>query len=84
MDDVLDLIFSERYQVKYKIKPDINKELSSRVDALMDENKLLKGVLNELKGWMLEFVVHRFQLVSHKFSKFYECQFDNSLKLLSS
>ncbi len=59
-DDILDLIFRERYEEEiYRTHPDITAELAARIKALEDHNKSLQGALNELKGRMLEFVIHR-------------------------
>jgi len=59
-DDILDLIFRDRYEEEiYRTRPDIPSELAARINKLEDHNKSLQGALNELKGRMLEFVVHR-------------------------
>jgi len=59
-DDILDLIFRDRYEEEiYRTRPDITSELAARINKLEDHNKSLQGALNELKGRMLEFVVHR-------------------------
>ena len=59
-DDILDLIFRDRYEEEiFHTRPDITSELAARINKLEDHNKSLQGALNELKGRMLEFVVHR-------------------------
>jgi hypothetical protein len=59
-DDILDLIFRERYQEEIdNVKPDVNHELSTKIKSLEKDNKFMQGALNELKGRMLEFVVYR-------------------------
>jgi hypothetical protein len=59
-DDILDLIFRERYQEEIdNVKPDVNNELTAKIKALEKDKKFLQGTLNELKGRMLEFVVYR-------------------------
>ncbi|MCP4346420.1 MAG: hypothetical protein GY795_12940, partial [Desulfobacterales bacterium] len=59
-DDILDLIFRELYQEEIdQVRPDIGSELAAKVEKLEREKKSMKGALNELKGRMLEFTVHR-------------------------
>jgi len=59
-DDILDLIFRERYQYEiYKNEFDMKSELQNRVINLEKSNRSLKGQVNELKGRMLELVVWR-------------------------
>ncbi|MBT3388201.1 MAG: hypothetical protein HN417_09735, partial [Desulfobacula sp.] len=57
-DDILDLIFRDRYQYEIEaIRPDVSGELAGKIKALEKEKKSLEGALNELKGRMLELVV---------------------------
>ncbi|MCP4349300.1 MAG: hypothetical protein GY795_27785, partial [Desulfobacterales bacterium] len=59
-DDVLDMIFRERYQYEVDmVKPDVSAELSEKVRVLENDKKSLVGRLRELKGRMLELVVWR-------------------------
>ncbi len=59
-DDVLDMIFRERYQYEVDmVKPDVSTELSEKVRTLEDDRKSLEGKLRELKGRMLELIVWR-------------------------
>jgi len=59
-DDILDLIFRERYQYEiYKKQFDMKSELRERIDALEKNNRSLKGQVSELKGRMLELIVWR-------------------------
>jgi len=59
-DDVLDLIFRERYQYEiYKKQFDMKSELRERIDSLEKNNRSLIGQVNELKGRMLELIVWR-------------------------
>ncbi|MCP4348594.1 MAG: hypothetical protein GY795_24190, partial [Desulfobacterales bacterium] len=59
-DDVLDLIFRERYQYEVDmVKPDVGAELSEKVGELEKDKKSLEGRLRELKGRMLELTVWR-------------------------
>ncbi|MCP4151224.1 MAG: hypothetical protein GY757_26005, partial [bacterium] len=59
-DDILDLIFRERYQYEIEmVKPDVNAELSGKIKTLEREKKSLEGMLSELKGRMLELIVWR-------------------------
>jgi hypothetical protein len=59
-DDVLDLIFRERYQYEiYKKKFDMASELRQRIIDLEKNNRSLKAQVSELKGRMLELVVWR-------------------------
>ena len=59
-DDILDLIFRDRYQYEIEsVSPDISGELAGKIKALEKEKKSLEGALNELKGRMLELVVWR-------------------------
>lgn len=59
-DDILDLIFRERYQYEIEnVKPDVSAELAGKIKALEQEKRSLEGMLNELKGRMLELVVWR-------------------------
>ena len=59
-DDILDLIFRERYQYEiYKKQFNMASELKKRVKELEQNNRSLKGQVNELKGRMLEVVLWR-------------------------
>jgi len=59
-DDILDLIFRERYQEEiHQVRPDTDSELTARIKELEDDKSSLQGALNELRGRMLEFIVHR-------------------------
>ncbi len=59
-DDILDFIFRELYQEEIdQVSLDIGSELAKRVEALESEKESMQGALNELKGRMLEFIVHR-------------------------
>ncbi len=59
-DDILDFIFRELYQEEIdQVSLDIGSELADKVEALESEKKTLQGALNELKGRILEFIVHR-------------------------
>jgi len=59
-DDVLDLIFRERYHYEiYKKKFDIKSELRQKIMDLEKNNRSLKSQVNELKGRMLELVIWR-------------------------
>ncbi len=56
----MDFIFRELYQEEIdQVAPDICAELAGKIEALECEKKSLQGSLNELKGRMLEFIVHR-------------------------
>jgi hypothetical protein len=59
-DDILDFIFRDRYQFEiHRVKPDVNIELTAKIETLEKDKKFLQGSLNELKGRMLEYVVYR-------------------------
>jgi hypothetical protein len=59
-DDILDLIFRDLYQEEIdNVKPNIDNELTAKVAALEKDKKSLQGMLNELKGRMLELIVYR-------------------------
>jgi hypothetical protein len=59
-DDILDLIFRERYQYEiYKKQFNMASELKKRVKELEQNNRSLKGQVNELKGRMLKVVLWR-------------------------
>jgi len=59
-DDILDLLFRERYQYEIYNKPfDMKTELRERIDDLEKNNRSLKSQVSELKGKMLEMVVWR-------------------------
>jgi len=59
-DDILDLIFRDRYQYEiYREKFDIASELQQKVKDLEKNNRSLKAQVNELKGRMLELVIWR-------------------------
>ncbi|KPA12740.1 ATPase domain protein, prokaryote domain protein [Candidatus Magnetomorum sp. HK-1] len=59
-DDILDLIFRERYHYEiYREKFDIASELRQKVQDLEKNNRSLKGQVNELKGRMLELTIWR-------------------------
>ena len=59
-DDILDLIFRDLYQEEIdQVKPNIENELEAKVKALEQKNQSLQGMVNELKGRMLELVVYR-------------------------
>ncbi|KPA14449.1 hypothetical protein MHK_005340 [Candidatus Magnetomorum sp. HK-1] len=59
-DDILDLIFRDRYQYEiYREKFDLASELKQRVKNLEKNNRSLKAQVNELKGRMLELVIWR-------------------------
>ncbi len=59
-DDILDLIFRERYQYEIEmVTPDVAFELSGKIESLEQEKKSLEGMLSELKGRMLELIVWR-------------------------
>jgi hypothetical protein len=59
-DDILDLIFRDLYQEEIDdVIPNIVNELTAKVAALEKDKKSLKGMLNELKGKMLELIVYR-------------------------
>ena len=49
-DDILDLIFRDRYQYEIEaVSPDISGELADKIKKLEKEKKSLEGALNELK-----------------------------------
>jgi len=59
-DDVLDLIFRERYHYEiYNKKFDLSSELRKKIRDLEKNNRSLKSQVNELKGRMLELVIWR-------------------------
>ena len=59
-DDILDLIFRDLYQEEIDdVKLNIDNELANKVAALEKDKKSLQGMLNELKGRMLELIVYR-------------------------
>jgi hypothetical protein len=59
-DDILDLLFRERYQHEIYNKPfDIKSELRKTINDLEKDNRSLKSQVSELKGRMLELVVWR-------------------------
>ncbi|RKZ45396.1 MAG: hypothetical protein DRR16_23000 [Candidatus Parabeggiatoa sp. nov. 3] len=59
-DDILDLIFRDLYQEEIDdVIPNIDNELFDKVAALEKDKKSLQGMLNELKGRMLELIVYR-------------------------
>jgi len=59
-DDILDLIFRERYQYEIYKKPfDMSFELSKKIMDLEKNNRSLKAQVSELKGRMLELVIWR-------------------------
>ncbi len=59
-DDILDLIFRDLYQEEIDdVIPNIDNELKAKVAALEKDKKSLQGMLNELKGRMLELIVYR-------------------------
>jgi len=59
-DDILDLIFRERYQYEIEnVTPDMSDELAGKIKTLEQDKKSLAGMLNELKGRMLELAVWR-------------------------
>ncbi|MCP4153365.1 MAG: hypothetical protein GY757_36900 [bacterium] len=59
-DDILHLIFRLLYQEEIDlVEPNIGKELTTKVKALEKENRFLSGVIRELKGRLLEFIVFR-------------------------
>jgi len=57
-DDILDLIFRDLYQEEIDdVRPNIALELTEKVAT--KDKKSLQGMLNELKGRMLELIVYR-------------------------
>ncbi len=59
-DDVLDLIFRERYNYEiYNKKFDLTSELQKKIKDLEKNNRSLKSQVSELKGRMLELVIWR-------------------------
>ena len=59
-DDVLDLIFRERYHYEiYNKKFDLSSELRKKISDLEKNNRSLKSQVSELKGRMLELVIWR-------------------------
>ncbi|MDM8525326.1 hypothetical protein QUF80_18300 [Desulfococcaceae bacterium HSG8] len=59
-DDVLDIIFRERYQYEVDmVRPDVSAELAEKIRLLEDDRKSLEGKLRELKGRLLELIVWR-------------------------
>ncbi len=59
-DDILDLIFRERYQYEIEnVRPDAGSEFAARIAVLEGEKKSLEGTVRELRGRMLELIVSR-------------------------
>ena len=59
-DDILDLIFRDLYQEEIENeKPNIESELKAKLTAIEKENQSLQGMVNELKGRVLEWTVYR-------------------------
>ncbi|MCP4349915.1 MAG: hypothetical protein GY795_30915, partial [Desulfobacterales bacterium] len=59
-DDILDLIFRERYQYEVDmVRPDVTAELLAKIRMLEDDRKSLEGKFRELKGRLLELIVWR-------------------------
>jgi hypothetical protein len=59
-DDILDLLFRDRYQYEIYNKPfDMKSELREKIKQLEKNNRSLKSQVSELKGRMLELVVWR-------------------------
>jgi hypothetical protein len=59
-DDILDLIFRERYHYEiYHTKFDLSAELHQKIKDLEKNNRSLKSQVNELKGRMLEVTLWR-------------------------
>ncbi|MCP4353844.1 MAG: hypothetical protein GY795_51005, partial [Desulfobacterales bacterium] len=59
-DDILDIIFRERYQYEVDmVRPDVTAELLAKIRLLEDDRKSLEGRFRELKGRLLELIVWR-------------------------
>ena len=59
-DDILDLIFRNLYQEEIEhSKPNIENELIAKLKTLEKEKQSLQGIVNELKGRVLEWTVYR-------------------------
>ncbi len=59
-DDILDRVFRHRYQdeIEHHL-PELKQEMTMQVEELKRAYQSLMGKYNELKGRMLEFLVHR-------------------------
>jgi hypothetical protein len=59
-DDILDLIFRSLYQEEIEHnKPNIENELEAKLKAIEKKKQSLQGIVNELKGRVLEWTVFR-------------------------